>query len=192
MKIRIKILSFTIALLIVSFLTGCNQDGAQPHRKAWHADDMLFANNIGIIMLTEFGGIFSESSYPHPELIFAHSREAAEQFAEFIVNEGNNPEIIIAWPSVATELMLEWLNGQLPEMDIDLSDFSLSHPITVVDTVVNWEEVHRLMGHLPREFPDGEWLDLMRNSLRHTPEYLEEQNYFFDRWAPGVRERYSN
>ena len=81
------------------------------------------------------------------ELVFVHSREEAQGF---------NDNVIVVWPAEgqATERRIELLNkfashtaeelgnpsrwGRHP---INIEDFGLTYPITIVDLVDNWEGI---------------------------------------------------
>jgi hypothetical protein len=72
----------------------------------------------------------------YTDIIFVHSEKDAVGFRS---------DILVAWPRqnrFYTEVRLDTLNHRINERNIDLSLYSLRYPITVIDLVDNWEQVH--------------------------------------------------
>jgi hypothetical protein len=98
-----------------------------------HGEGELVTNSLRgryVYHLESPDGVFTD-------IVFVHSEEDAIGFED---------DILVAWPDpLAMHLLqrnLDTLNRSIRERNIDLSIYSLRYPITVIDLVDNWEQVH--------------------------------------------------
>jgi hypothetical protein len=76
------------------------------------------------------------------ELVFVHFEEDAAKFPY---------DTIVAWPTAASQIVLDIKNQHISETRFDLEPFSLAYPLTMEDLVDNWADVNELFFALPRE-----------------------------------------
>jgi hypothetical protein len=71
--------------------------------------------------------------------LFVESRDDASGYSD---------DTIVCWPSHGTVMVLSKLNGEVEDKAIDLGLYSLKYPVTVHDTVYDWENVDSFLDSL--------------------------------------------
>lgn len=141
-----KIFVFLLILLIVStMLMACakrDEEALISRDKVLYAMDMLF--HFQFVVDGELHSarallfVSPDSSRFDPtltELVFVHSEEEAQGFPD---------NVIVAWPSVATENIVEEIQATATRRSVNFADFGLSDMLTVADLVDNWEKIEAL------------------------------------------------
>jgi len=73
------------------------------------------------------------------EVLFVHSEEESEAL--------DLPDyVLVMWPTDHTLATLIEVNNTISRSEIDLSEFGLTYPITIDDTIYNWELIRNLYG----------------------------------------------
>jgi len=68
-------------------------------------------------------------------LIFVHARDD---------KHGHPDEYIVAWPTRATQFVVDGINKYIIDNGVELAQFSLAYPIIVENLVDDWENVNEL------------------------------------------------
>ena len=151
--------TFVILLIATLALTGCidekdrngveEQTGTEQTEGAWQMEEVLIKSYYASAMSLNYNRqplrVYIEyedrGETDKMELVFVHSAEEAEGYAE---------GVIVAWPSAKTERILWSLNWFVARDEIDVTEFSLEYPVTMEDLIDRWEAVDELMQSLDR------------------------------------------
>ena len=133
-----RLFTFVIITCLLFSLSACNKrtQDVTIQDVALYVTLMEFHTSIGTSYLYYVD--FEEQGFT--EIVFVHSEE------EFF--EGNFPsDAIMVWPSLFSRLMLEGMNSWIQgnEDRIDIETYSLSMPLTVSDTIDDWDNVRSLL-----------------------------------------------
>lgn len=175
-----KFCSFVLLISLILLLVGCNRTELSFHDKNHHADTMLFFNTRGdfTLAMSYFMNTSRGENFPH--LAFASSHEEAEILYEYLSStQLYEYGVIVAWPSPATQLMLDLINQELSDRDIDVDTLPLSYPLVLENVVDDWELVYYIL----QNFTNTNHVLFMRqHKYAFNPQYREKQEYLFERW----------
>jgi len=100
--------------------------------KSWYAVEMYFDSTVG--MKGSLG--IARNSGVYREVVFVASESESL---------GYDDDVIVAWPTEDTERIVYNINLYISDENVDITSFSLQAPITVKDTIENWESVHDMI-----------------------------------------------
>ena len=94
------------------------------------------------------------------DVVFVESEADAGEFS---------CDVIYAWPTVRSQVELDAWNYWISELDIDLSEFDLTYPLTTSDLVHNWENMFLLISGT-----DSSWHEPLGRMRHRAPQYASE------------------
>ena len=138
-----------LLILVISFwfaVVGCREqveendeemiEMREVNEKVWYSDLMYFER-------TAFTrGLPNLPANYFSEVVFVHTEEEASRFSDDILV--GMSDVIVVWPTVRTQLIVENMNEYIEKNGIDLERFSLIYPLTIECLVDNWEKVFDL------------------------------------------------
>jgi len=126
------ITSLLVIVMTASILTGCSSKNTYDKdvlTKTFYSSTMMFQSTYdGNGLLTQ--AYLSES---FDDIVFV--------FSEADISE-HDDRVVIAWPTENTVIILNNLNRYTIRNAVDLTEFSLTYPITMEDVVERWELVN--------------------------------------------------
>jgi hypothetical protein len=130
-----KVVASLLAVVMsASILTGCssknnNTDDHDVFQKTLYSNAFMFHYSYygnGIITQSYLRGDFDD-------IIFIYSETDNSEYGE---------RVVVAWPTENTAIILNNLNIHTDMYEVDLTEFSLTYPITMEDVVERWELVN--------------------------------------------------
>jgi hypothetical protein len=122
----------TVVMMTASLVCGCsNEPEYDPtlFNKAYFSHFMWF-----------------HTTYDGPGLLSSAYLKGDVSDIEFVYSEDENvgfeEGVVVAWPSDETVLVLGNLNRYTKRHEVDLTEYSLTYPITMEDVVERWELVY--------------------------------------------------
>jgi hypothetical protein len=120
------------AVMIASVTVGCSQTTTY--------------NSEAVHKAIYLGGFRFHSTYTGYSFLTQACIDGEVTSIEFVYSEdesiGFEEGVIVAWPSEDTVIILNNLNRYTIRHDVDLTEYSLTYPITMEDVVERWELVN--------------------------------------------------
>jgi outer membrane protein assembly factor BamE (lipoprotein component of BamABCDE complex) len=124
--------SLLAVVMVASILTGCSSKNTYDKDvfiKTFYSSTMMFQSTY------DGNGLITQAylSVSFDDIVFVYS--------EADISE-HDDRVVIAWPTENTVIILENLNRYTIRNAVDLTEFSLTYPITMEDVVERWELVN--------------------------------------------------
>jgi hypothetical protein len=137
MRMRKPFVVLLSLLVAAAMLPGCCKAEPPPKDKGLkdklnYGSYMYFLSNVGD--RSRFRGLYYEQGYKG--IVFVDNESECVGYPE---------DVVVAWPTMSTDMILYNLNSCIEDWKTDLSPYSLSYPITMQDVVERWEDVHALL-----------------------------------------------
>jgi len=150
-KIKSKLMitsAFAVLLAMIFSIVGCSRE--EPNQVMISTDKYFYAISLSFQFRAVFEGevtispidvfarhlVFPEGEHfdPSNEFVLVHNEAEAANLPD---------NVVAAWPRYA-QGMVNGIMFFVYHNEIDLSEFGLTHPVTVTDLVDNWEQVNEL------------------------------------------------
>jgi len=147
---RLLIILLTLTIFVLIALTACNSE--DEIEEMGMLDKIWYSNFLGfeVVAYGDGGWHYVDGRSRRINMVLPDNADSYTEVrivrpSEVIVTETT---VIFAFPNEETVAdVVNMLNWEVDSVGIDLSDFTLTYPVTATDLVDNYESVNRLIRH---------------------------------------------